>query len=43
MDASGKPTWDPVIDSRELTRCKKAMANPANAMNGVTGSARYVP
>ncbi|MDX3386487.1 restriction endonuclease fold toxin-2 domain-containing protein [Streptomyces niveiscabiei] len=72
VDAAGKPKWDPVIDSmygddsRELTRYKKAMANPANseirgleivtngktnaaywesmiAMNGVTGSARYVP
>lgn len=72
VDASGNPKWDPVIDSmygddsRELTRYKKAMDNPANseirgleivtngktnaaywesmmAMNGVTGSARYVP
>ncbi|MEU7057597.1 restriction endonuclease fold toxin-2 domain-containing protein [Streptomyces sp. NPDC046197] len=72
VDDSGKPKWDPVIDSmygddsRELTRYKKAMANPANSeirgleivtngeddaaywesmmlMNGVTGSARYVP
>ncbi|MGH1553370.1 restriction endonuclease fold toxin-2 domain-containing protein [Streptomyces sp. L7] len=72
VDANGNPKWDPVIDSmygddsRELTRYKKAMDNPANseirgleivtngktnaaywesmmAMNGVTGSARYVP
>lgn len=72
VDAKGNPKWDPVIDSmygddsRELTRYKKAMENPANseirgfevvtngktnaaywesmmAMNGVTGSARYVP
>ncbi|WP_234311835.1 restriction endonuclease fold toxin-2 domain-containing protein [Streptomyces griseus] len=72
VDAKGNPKWDPVVDSmygddsRELTRYKKAMANPANseirgleivtngkdnaaywesmmAMNGVTGSSRYVP
>lgn len=72
VDTAGKPKWDPVIDpmygddSRELTRYKKAMANPANsekrgleivtngktnaahwesmiAMNGATGSTRYVP
>jgi hypothetical protein len=72
VDAKGNPKWDPVIDSmygddsRELTRYKKAMANPANSeirglevvtngqdnaaywesmmlMNGVSGSARYVP
>ncbi|MEU6809781.1 restriction endonuclease fold toxin-2 domain-containing protein [Streptomyces sp. NPDC046831] len=72
VDAKGNPKWDPVIDSmygddsRELTRYKNAMANPANSeirgleivtngkesaaywesmilMNGVNGSARYVP